>query len=160
MVWHSYMLNPRNFLEDCIRTLKMNFWRTGLPWPVIDSCIDNHSLEYSATERAQQDYENKTGSAWDSLNDSSNVSVGCPKCKRLLECPWTTCGETQVWGDHGGESGSGFADKSFSLPCSHCGITIDHEKLRVRKFRNNMQELLLKDTPMPGTILSVHGRQT
>lgn len=29
-VWHSFMLNPRVFLEDCLRHRKMGSWATGL----------------------------------------------------------------------------------------------------------------------------------
>lgn len=157
MVWHSYMLNPRNFLEDCIRNLKMDFWRAGLPWIAINSCIDNQSLEYSGTQNARQLFEKTTGFAWNSLDDSPNAIIDCPKCGQRLSVPWTTCGEYPSWEDQGDESGSGFADKMFALLCVHCKITIDHEKLRGAKFRKNLNELLKNDCPMPGTILGVDG---
>jgi hypothetical protein len=31
MVWHSYVLSPQCFLEDCLRTGKQDFWITGFP---------------------------------------------------------------------------------------------------------------------------------
>ena len=30
MVWHSHMLNPRAYLEDCLRNGQMHMWRTAL----------------------------------------------------------------------------------------------------------------------------------
>lgn len=156
MVWHSYMLNPRDFLEDCIRNLKMKFWRAGIPWLAIDSCMNNETLEYSGTQESQNLFE-RTGLAWDNLHDSPHVIFPCPGCKQAVECPWTTCGDAASWDSRGCENGKGFADKLFVLSCPHCRLAIDHEKLRVNKFRRNMQDLLLNDTPMPGTILSIDG---
>ena len=131
---------------------------TGIPWTAIDSCIGNHSFEYSRTQEAQNSFEQTTGLKWDSLKDLPNASVICPNCKQHFDSPWTTCGENTFWEKHGGEFGSGFADKMFNVPCPRCKITITHEKLRASKFRKNMQELLMEDIPMPGTILSVNGK--
>ncbi|KAF3483895.1 uncharacterized protein GIQ15_03219 [Arthroderma uncinatum] len=47
MVWHAYMLNPRDVLEDCLRLGKMSFWTSGLPLDVINECIDNTTFEYT-----------------------------------------------------------------------------------------------------------------
>ena len=158
MVWHSYMLNPRIFLEDSIRYGKMKFWRTGLPWVAINSCIDNESLEYSASRTAQGAFERITGQAWDSLNDSPNATVSCPKCRQQLSCPWTTSEKSPFLPSSGGEMGHGWADNHFQLSCSACDLSIDHEVLRAQNFRKDLQLLLLRDVPMPGTILEVDGR--
>lgn len=40
MVWHSFMLNPRTYLEDCLRFGMMGLWKTGLPWKAVDAVID------------------------------------------------------------------------------------------------------------------------
>lgn len=158
MVWRSYMVNSRSFLEDCIRNAKMRFWTTGLPLAVIDSCIDDRSLKYSGTREAQHLFEETVGIAWNSLNDLRKASVDCPQCGRSVKWAWTTYGETPFsrYRDRG--SGRGFADKKFCVPCIDCEIIINHETLRVSKFRRNVQELLLEGVPMPGTILGVDGR--
>ena len=156
------MLNPRAFLEDCIRHGKLKFWRTGLPWAAIDSRIDQDTLEYSGTEKAEKFFENVVGLAWDNLKDSPDVTVQCPavECKRKLSCPWTTCDESFFLKRPSGELGHGFADKQFQLRCDCCYATIDHGVLRTQRFRNDLQQLLLTDTPMPGTILSFNGKKT
>lgn len=154
------MLNPRAFLEDCLRYGKVKLWRTGLPWAAIDSRIDNETLEYSGTGQAQKFFESGSGLAWDSLNDPPNVAMECPKCKRSSSCPWTTCDESFFLESTGGKSGHGFADKDFEFCCDFCKVSIDHGVLRTQKFRRDLKNLLLKDIPMPGTILSLDGKNT
>lgn len=158
MVWHSYLLNPRDFLEDCLRYKKTNFWRSGLPWPMIDSCIDDNSFDYSANVEAQSTFQTQTGLAWDSLNDALTKAVPCPKCKRQLACPWTTVEEASFAGDSGMDLARGFADKGFRYTCDSCKFILTHDVLRTQKFRNDLQQLLLADVPMPGTILDRNGK--
>lgn len=157
MVWHSYMLNPRCFLEDCLRHNKIAFWRSGLPWEAIDACIDNNSLEFTGTTQARHLFAKETGLQWDNLNDATGIHIPCPKCKQQMSGPWTTSGNSSLWSISGGELGDGFADKNFRLRCPSCQMILDHDALRVCKFRNDMNQLLLKDVPMPGTLLNIDG---
>ena len=39
MVWHSFMLNPRSYLEDCLRFGLKNLWTTGMPWQAVNASI-------------------------------------------------------------------------------------------------------------------------
>lgn len=158
MVWHSYMLNPRDFLEDCIRHQKMNFWREGLPWAAINDCIDNSSFEYTASDEARHFFETETGYAWDSLCDPPNLSFDCPRCSRSLSVPWTTCTVGSIWTDPSGVIGQGFSERKFWAHCVSCNLSVDHDLLRAQKFRRDVQRLLLNDVPMPGTILSINGK--
>ena len=158
MVWHSYMLNPRNFLEDCLRYGKMDLWTTGLPWEAINSCIDNESLEFVASENARIVFNRNTGLAWDSLEDEYLIPVKCPQCKTQMGCPPTTCLERYCWtAEKIGKAGTGFADPEFSQPCLTCRFVITHDRLRMQKLRNDVQSLLVDDLPMPGTILTTNG---
>lgn len=157
MVWHSYMLNPRCFLEDSLRYNKIGFWRSGFPWDVINSCIDNTSLEFTGTTQAQHLFSKETGLAWDNLNDPTNIHIRCPKCKQQMTGPWTTSGNCSSWSTDGGELGDGFADKNFRIGCPSCRQTFDHDVLRACKFRRDVEQLLLKDAPMPGTVLKIDG---
>lgn len=158
MVWHSYLLNPRDFLEDCIRHQKMNFWREGLPLAAINDCIDNSSFEYTASDKACQLFESETGYAWNSLHDPPNLTLECPGCSRSLSVPWTTCTAGSIWTDRSGVTGQGFSERQFRVRCASCNVAVDHELLRAQKFRRDTQRLLLKDVPMPGTILSIDGK--
>ena len=156
MVWHSFMLNPRCFLEDCLRYNKIGFWKSEFPWTAVNSCIDNLSFEFIGTIQAQHSFSKETGLAWDNLNDPMEIHMACPNCKQPLTALWTTSGACS-WSNAGGLRGDGFADKDFNIRCPSCQLMVDHEMLRAGKFRSDVERLLLNDTPMPGTVLKIDG---
>lgn len=159
MVWHAYMLNPRNFFEDCIRYGKMQFWFTGMPWEAVDACIDEETFDYTPSAAARERFKQCTGLAWDSLDDPPHHTLQCPRCQRSVACPLTSCISEQQWhSPHSGETGNGFAEKHFNEACRSCNITLNHDLLKVTKFRRDLQLLLINDVPMPGTFLSIDGR--
>lgn len=90
MVWHAFMLNPRNYLEDCIRFGLKDLWTTGMPWKAVNACIDSR-FNYEAPLEAQADFVNKTGHNWDNALDSFVKKLSCPRCSQQLEIPWSTC---------------------------------------------------------------------
>ncbi|ODQ71841.1 hypothetical protein LIPSTDRAFT_309963 [Lipomyces starkeyi NRRL Y-11557] len=155
MVLHSFMLNPRAFFEDCIRQGKMDVWATGLPWQLINTCIDNSSFDYVAIDEARSNFEQMTGLAWDNLHDPPAGLVPCPRGHPIY-CPWTDA----FVGDpkRPFEQGKGYADRSFTATCEQCNFTTNHEILKLQKFRRDLQALLKDDVPMPGTILSQDGK--
>lgn len=163
MVWHAYQLNPRDFFEDCLRFGKMKFWRAGLPWPVINSCINNETFEFTPSNEAVKYFENRTGFSWDSRVDPSEAQIKCHNCNKLHTIPWTKWDSKSSWqmetypkslkGEH---EATGFADKNFSFT-SPCGTWIDHEFLKMQKFRKDMEALRFNDVPMPGTLLDIKG---
>lgn len=138
----------------------MNFWRNGLPQLTIDACIDNDSFEYSANLEAQSTFQTQTGLAWDSLNDAPTKVLPCPNCKRQLACPWTTVNISSFVDGGSMDLARGFADKGFHYTCEGCKVELTHDVLRTQKFRSDLQQLLLADVPMPGTILDQHGKET
>lgn len=153
------MLNPRCFLEDCVRYNKLTFWRSGFPWAAIDSCIDNTSFDFIGTVQAQHLFTKQTGVAWDNLHDPAEVSIPCPRCRQQMTAPWTTSGISH-WLATEGEAGDGFADCRFKGRCHSCQQTFDHDVLRASKFREDVEQLLSKNVPMPGTTLSIDGMMT
>lgn len=163
MVWHAYQLNPRNFLEDCLRLGKMSLWRAGLPWTAIDACIDSESFDFKASHEAVENFESVTGLAWDGWEPLDEAQIKCPNCNRIHSVPWTKWCHKSHWQKtsysacfNGEINASGFADKAFCL-VSPCGTWIDHELLRLHKFRKDMQALRFHDVPMPGTLLDTQG---
>ncbi|MCJ1445055.1 MAG: hypothetical protein MMC23_005560 [Stictis urceolatum] len=156
MVWHAATLNPRNWMSDCIRHGKMGLWQTGIPWPVINSVIDN-TCDYQPSTTARQVFESQTGHPWDNLKEPPGVSLSCPRCKAKVTAPWTSCVEKNQWLDPKvAETGVGFADAGFEARCT-CGLTIHHDLLRTQRFRKDLQALLVHQVPMPGTLLSLNG---
>ncbi|GFF86582.1 hypothetical protein IFM60648_07757 [Aspergillus lentulus] len=156
MVWHAHMLNPRAFLEDCIRSGKMSFWASGFPWETINDCIDNRTLEYDAGDRARVSFSGLTRFAWDNLHDQLKKLIECPACENTVSVPWTR-GRISLPIQTAFDKFDGYADKNFNVKCLKCGSTIDHELLRVRKFRRDVVDWLREKVPMPGTLYNLRG---
>jgi hypothetical protein len=91
MVWHAFMLNPRNYLEDCIRFGVPNLWATGMPWKVVNEAMDVN-FNYVVGDDAKVSFVNTTGYNWDNAEDSTLKKLNCPRCQQALEIPWTTLG--------------------------------------------------------------------
>lgn len=151
MVWHAHMLNPRAFLEDSIRHAKMNLWTTGFPWEIINACIDDRTLDYNPSDFTKELFEQLTGFRWDNLHDSPYHWLSCPACTRPMSVPWTApAGDTL-------DTSHGFADRNFRSSCPGCGTTINHERLQVARFKDDIAELRTRNMPMPGTLFSKRG---
>lgn len=156
MVWHAYALNPRSFLEDCIRNAKMSVWATGFPWDVINECIDNRNFDFEPGEAARVNFEEKTGLHWDNLDDPPNRLVPCPSCQMAVSVPWTT-GRMSNNSSKLFEDWYGYADKNFQVNCTNCNFSINHEKLRVAKFKKDLEALMGQQRPLPGTLCNIEG---
>jgi hypothetical protein len=90
MIWHAFMLNPRSYLEDCIRFGVKDLWATGMPWHAVNLAIDT-DFNYEVPESAKLRFETNTGRKWNNANDSLTKLINCPRCSQSLEIPWTTC---------------------------------------------------------------------
>ncbi len=157
MVLHSFMLNPRDFLEDCIRQNKMMLWHAGFPWNEVDACIDSETFLYTPKTKSIAAFEAGTSRAWENLQDLPAKQIPCPRCdSNLINCVWTEnyMGSTI---ESAFELGRGLADKGFHVECRTCNLTITHEVLRLLKLRRDIDRLQKLDLPLPGTILSVKG---
>ncbi|KAL8790019.1 MAG: hypothetical protein Q9195_006568 [Heterodermia aff. obscurata] len=161
MILHAFMLNPRNYFEDCIRHRKHNLWIAQFPWAAIDKCIDNITMEYHPSSTAVQGFTNATHLAWDSLEDVTEAVTSCPRCDRDVLCEWTSLsGSKKLNGNEYKGEGCGFADNHFKVQCQGCQFLISHEVMRAQRFRKDVQRLLEDDVPMPGTIIDSDGRET
>lgn len=94
MVWHTHCLNPRDYLEDCIRHGLEAVWHHGFPWNMINNAIDR-DFNYNVAARAKDAWVLNTGRQWLNENDSSEKAVPCPFCKKEVMMPWTTCDKAQ-----------------------------------------------------------------
>lgn len=147
------MLNPRDFLEDCMRSGLRDMWTAGLPWKLVNEAIDTN-FEYKVSEDCIAAWTSATGRAWDNTEDSMTKSLKCPACSELHEIPWTTCGLPEdSKGPRPGLVGEGYGDGKFNYTCFQCGTLINSEFLQVAKFVKDVTALLGRDQPMPGTIL-------
>lgn len=156
MVWHAFTLNPRPFLEDCLRQSKMSFWATGLPWNTIVESLDPITSSFDPGKEARLNFQTKTGRPWDNISERSTKAIPCLGCKRDVFVPWTEASlgcDPDVSFAHC----TGYADKSFRASCQWCKSSFDHDALCVQMFRSDVQALLRDELQMPGTLLSANG---
>lgn len=157
MVWHAFMLNPRTYLEDCIRFTTHKLWRTTFPWQHIYDSIDNESFEY--TQEDTVTWERATRHFWDPLQDEGLKRVDCPKCGKVSRVPWTNPPASSTYEALEAylTNDTGFAGSAFQHSCMGCGFLITHEKLRVAKFCNDAHNVMKVEIPLAGTILNIWG---
>jgi hypothetical protein len=85
------MLNPRNYLEDCLRYGLKDLWTTGFPFNVVNGAIDIR-FNYTVPDAAKDSWTKSTGLHWENASDSMTKDVRCPRCGTMMKVPWTTCG--------------------------------------------------------------------
>ncbi|EGU78881.1 hypothetical protein FOPG_12288 [Fusarium oxysporum f. sp. conglutinans race 2 54008] len=156
MVYHSHMLNPYNFLEDCIRQGHRQFWQSGMPWSLVNAAIDG-SFSYNVSDDDKARWVAQTGRQWDNVDDPLVKTIACPNknCAQPFDVPWTTCGleETPKSPDRPGLMGAGYGDIRFEARCPKCNTRITKETLSVAKFCKDADNTIFKSQPMPGTML-------
>ncbi|KAF2148155.1 hypothetical protein K461DRAFT_283217 [Myriangium duriaei CBS 260.36] len=159
MVWHSFCLNPRRFLSDCVRLGRVDLWRAGMPWKTIADCIDNSDFSFNPSRTAQEVFTANTDLPWSNQDGPPFVSIRCPRCRmNTLKCHLTTTDSEEYWNEDpsAGANGTGFADSKFNISCT-CGTKIDHDLLRTQRFHDDLLMLLQDHVPMPGTLLDLDG---
>ena len=168
MVWHSYMLNPRAYLEDCFRTGRMDLWVTPMPWAAVAASIHSDNFSFEASEAAARNFEAMTGLPLNSLSDFNDRKVCCPNCRTTSTVPWTKCQDykwpppfsspdaLKLFIDRKLSEGGGYCDPDFKFQCQ-CRVNITHDLLTADKFCEDIRSLLVSDTPMRGTVLGLDG---
>ncbi|KAG8630990.1 hypothetical protein KVT40_000130 [Elsinoe batatas] len=166
MVWHVYMLNPRAYLEDCLRENRMRLYHTEMPWEAINTAIDDQTFDYCSTDAARAFYAHLGGTSWDNESEQSEKIVSCPKCRMSNGVPWHEDGQHAKFSptryfkanfEHWANAGTGYADKGFSRCCIYCGFVMNHENLVVGKFLRHLRLLREEDVALPGTFLGNQG---
>ena len=167
MVWHAYILNPRDYLEDCLRLGRMSMWHTVFPWQGAVDCINSETFVYDDPEAAKT-FTGLTGLRWDQLDDLAPKNLSCPACQKDMEVQYTTCPQVATlsmnkqydsWSrlsealDDVLSRGDGYCDKTFAAQCPSCRSIIDHDWLRADKFCTDVKRLMDSDVPMAGTVL-------
>ncbi|KAL7620771.1 hypothetical protein AAE478_009769 [Parahypoxylon ruwenzoriense] len=153
MVWHAHMLNPRAFLEDCMLHCLNGLWTAGMPWKLVNHAIDT-SFNYNVSKECKNAWENIIGRKWDNADDPMTKTLKCPTCSETNEIPWTTCGVPENFdGKDPGLLGEGYGDGNFVYTCTKCKRVLTREFLAVTRFVKDVQDLLSRHRPMPGTVL-------
>jgi len=145
MVWHAYTLNPRNFLEDCMRSGKMDFWAAGIPWAAVNMMIDPITFNYRMNAAGTADFQELTQIPAENLDMKPHKTIICPTCTTRITKEWTNAADT------------GFADTNFHATCTNCLRKITHQIMEKDKFLDDLEALKKDWRPLPGTTLSVRG---
>lgn len=136
MIWHAYMLHPHAYLEDCLRERRMTLWYCGMPWKVVNECIDDETFEYKPSLLASGLFSSRTGKAWDLLDDASVKYVPCPGCDMQVTVPWST-----------------WVDPDFFASSDCCGSNITQATLAAGRFCADVRLLMNEHVYVKGTLL-------
>ncbi|KAG9016323.1 hypothetical protein FRB90_003287 [Tulasnella sp. 427] len=135
MVWHTYMLNPRTYYEDCLRKLPGLLRVGSLPLMQLAGTIDHETLlPHPPSEARSSAFNSFTNQPFQySLNTTSDetVPIYCPNCSQPNTIPWITY------------RGDGFAQRGFMCVCNSCRFTFNRETLGVRKFYEDMEKCIV-----------------
>lgn len=91
MIWHAFMLNSRDCLEDCIRAGYKNVWAMGMPWNIVDAVIST-TFMYDPGIEAEATFSATTSRPWDNLQESPTKRLECLRCREGFDVVWSTCG--------------------------------------------------------------------
>lgn len=153
-----------------------SLWSAGIPWELINRAI-NPAFQYLTSDECELNWVIRTGTPWKNEECAAAKTLKCPACGSSHEIPWTTCGQprdtkeircvfgpsTRVSGTQvltilsssrkPGVIGQGYGDGQLNWVCNVCNLTIDHDALRLAKFRDDAKNLVTLDWALPGTIL-------
>lgn len=93
MVWHTHFLNPRHYLDDCLRFGKLYLWE-GFPWDAVNACIDT-DLEFRPPAHAAANWTDLTSEPWANEEAPDDIILPCPSCYKSYTHPWTTVGAAE-----------------------------------------------------------------
>ncbi|KAH0354404.1 hypothetical protein KCU81_g881, partial [Aureobasidium melanogenum] len=171
MVWHSYMLNPMIYLDDCARQGRMRLWHTPFPLQLVANHINDQEYHFSTAKETMVRFKERFHLDWENLDGSDETSIKCHNCGAQNPVPWTTYGlipngpeefprwaaENQTINLKSVESKisacQGFADKAFTLGCLKCHSKITHDSLCVAKLHADITLILTEKAVLPGNIV-------
>lgn len=114
MVWHSFMLNPKSFFDDCARNELTDFAYYPFPLKKVITAIDPDTFEFTPTADDIKEFDTLISSYDAKLNLSykprlvdilnMDLTVYCPLCHAIIN----TVKYTNI-------EGTGFADKDFRI---------------------------------------------
>ncbi|KAG8966995.1 hypothetical protein FRC05_002309 [Tulasnella sp. 425] len=150
MVWHTYMLNPRKYYEDCLRKLPGLLRIGSFPLMQLAGSINHEKLLLSPpSEGHVAAFTAFTSQPFDyPLNTTADetVLIYCPNCSQPNSIPWITY------------KGDGYAQRDFGCICNNCRFVFNRETLGVRRFYEDMEKCMVNPDGffLANTILDYH----
>ncbi|KAG8988760.1 hypothetical protein FRB93_004002 [Tulasnella sp. JGI-2019a] len=130
LVWHTYMLNPLDYHEDCLRLHPGLLGIGSFPLLQLAVLIDSETLEPHPPTESQ-------GAAWRSFTNESfdppltttaneTCALHCPNCYTRNTVNWLT------------PTGHGYGQRGFAVTCHQCEMPFGRETLGVGRFFADM----------------------
>ncbi|KZT60550.1 hypothetical protein CALCODRAFT_480634 [Calocera cornea HHB12733] len=150
MVWHSYCLNPRIYLEDGLTRLPPLLKVGAFPLARIAAALDPIALlPLDPHPDTQAHFEHHTGLPWAPAHHitpsdpTETARVPCPQCATVLSLPWLAPEE------------QGYAQAGFVATCPACRLRFGREALGVRRLCGELERWLqdAANTFPAGTLL-------
>lgn len=152
MVFHSYMLNPRAFLQDCLRYSMLGVWKAGFPWQYVERHLSPQSLNFEPPQTCTDAYERVYQEQWHNPGHGTTATLTCPGCGHEVS---TSLLEIYDLDEAGQEKGN------LRLPihatCSDCHQRLTQDSLVMARLRDDLRLLQGRQVPLPGTLLSAEG---
>ncbi|KAI0311521.1 hypothetical protein OF83DRAFT_1150577 [Amylostereum chailletii] len=131
MVWHSYLLNPKCYAEDCDRVAALhplaalhqshpNFFFAAL-----EQLGDPTVLTSDASSQRRSAWERGTRTPFDPLDAMevlTHQTLNCPRCNTTVEALYINA------------KGTGYAQQGFTYVCPQDAFSFNKETLAVARF--------------------------
>ena len=152
LVLHSYMLNPHDFLHDCLRCGAVSLWKAGFPWDLVARNINKTSLRYEPSASTVATFERRTGLKWRCETLESYTTLTCPGCSSPVSVEWT-----KLYSEGSSQMEKGNTLMPFTLTCQNCESQLSQDSVSKARFKADLKLLLSHDVILPCTILSKDG---
>ena len=154
MVLHSYMLSPRDFLEDSLRDRRMALRNAGFPWQYAEAYLTQDDGRYAVHEDDIRAYERATEDSW-VMDDKSSTPLICPGCDNSIEITWRELYQGDIE-----QIEKGNTRMPFETVCKDCQAPITQTTLCLHKLSEDLRLLRDEAKPLAGTLLDASGRMT
>ncbi|KAI0049887.1 hypothetical protein FA95DRAFT_1488384 [Auriscalpium vulgare] len=146
LVWHSYMLNPEAFADDCSRhkfLVPLNALLTSSDRFFFEALLGDMS-ELTPSEARAATWLSATGTPFDPLEATqalTHQNLICSVCQKAVQALYLE------------NNGTGYAQRNFSATCPACDFVITKEKLAVFQFTSDLSlDMSSKTVRSSGTL--------
>ncbi|KAJ6620392.1 hypothetical protein B0H10DRAFT_2163599 [Mycena sp. CBHHK59/15] len=134
MVWHSYLLNPGWYAEDCERVGVLSGLKSV--GDALAASLGGELGELLASEPSKSRIDNWvqiTVTPFDYFQAAREIvhrEVACPKCRAVTYAPYMT------------DEGTGYLQQNFKISCirTNCEFEITRDTLALRKFVTDLSK--------------------
>ncbi|KAI5856841.1 hypothetical protein BZA05DRAFT_386372 [Tricharina praecox] len=150
IVWHSFLLNPRCYYDDCFALGMPGMLAVAFPWEAINKAVDLKTLDFTLSADAKAFFKVATSQEVDlfaQLKKESffkprlpTLEIVCPKCEHEHKLPITSIDSTA----------NSWHNPNLSLACA-CGFAITHDALCAERLRQDYRQVLAGGPGIRGT---------